>query len=313
MKDISIIVNPTAGKGKAALEAKRVEELLRADGVEYDLVFTTHMGHAIELARQAAEAGCSVVAAMGGDGTANEVINGLMQAGKGDKSKAALAVLSAGRGNDFAFGAGAPGTLEEDCHLLKSGVRRTIDVGRVYADDDREGRWFGNGIGIGFDTMVGLRAAEYQYMSGFPGYLVAALSTLYFYFTPPLVRIVRDGEEITQQALMISVMNGQRMGGGFFMAPQGDPADGKLDYCIVSYGRRLRLLQLILKFTKGAQEGEEEVAMGRASSIEITALEGTLPVHADGETVCREGKKIRVEIQPAALDVIVAPESAYHS
>jgi len=309
MNKIKLIINPCAGHGNTQKVFPGVEEALHRMNVAYDAVWTQEPGHAITLAREAASQGYSVVAAMGGDGTVNEVVNGLVQARDQGYTDTALAVLGAGRGNDFAFGAGIPPALENDCLLLASGIRKTIDLGRVFVDGSSEPRYFGNGIGIGFDTVVGFEAAKMKHLSGFPAYLVAALKTLFFYYKPPLVTVKHENGEITQPSLMISVMNGQRMGGGFMMAPSGDPSDGLLDYCIVSYGNRLRLLVLMLNFMNGTQAGKKEVTTGRSKWIEITALQGSLPAHADGETLCEEGNKIFAEILPGSLDVLVPPQS----
>ena len=305
MDKIKLIVNPVAGNGNAEKVLPQVEEILTNIQVDYDVSLTKKPLHAVDLARESAEKGYTIVAAMGGDGTVNEVLNGLIQASQKGFKKTALAVIGAGRGNDFAFGAGIPLSLENDCKILKNGKRRTIDVGRVSVDGSEEYRYFGNGIGLGFDTVVGFEAAKMKHLSGFPAYLIAALKTLFFYYKPPFVKIKLDDREIEQPALMISVMNGQRMGGGFMMAPDGNPADGFFDYCIVSYGKRLRLLALMLNFMKGTQKGKKEVSTGLTKKIEITALQGTLPAHADGETLCEEGKQLTADIIPSCLDVIV--------
>ena len=108
---------------------------------------------------------------------------------------------------------------------------------------------------------------------------------------------------------MISVMNGQRMGGGFYMAPDGKTDDGLLDYCIVNYGSKPRILGLMLNFMKGNQAGKKGVKTGRTRRIEITALEGVLPAHGDGETLCVEGRKIIAKIIPDALEIISSKET----
>jgi diacylglycerol kinase (ATP) len=104
--------------------------------------------------------------------------------------------------------------------------------------------------------------------------------------------------------LMISIMNGRRMGGGFFFAPTGDPADGWFDMCIASSASKLRIFGLIPYFMQGRQATQKEVQMDRCQKVTATAVNGTLPVHCDGETVCFEGKELEIEILPAQIDVI---------
>jgi len=306
MARIKIILNPVAGNGHAGQSLPEVKEMLNGLGIAYDIEHTTAPLHAVHIARTAAIDGYSIVVAMGGDGTINEVLNGLMEGRALGHKTTAMGVLGAGRGNDFAFGAGLPSSLERDCQIIAAGHRRLIDIGRVTVDGSADSRYFGNGIGIGFDTIVGFEAARMKHLSGFPAYLISALKTLFFYFTPPTVKIKLDDEEFTQPALMISIMNGRRMGGGFMMAPNAKPDDGLLDYCIISYGNKLRLLGLMLNIMKGNQAGKKEVKTGCIRRIEITALDGMLPAHGDGETLCVEGKHIIAEIIPAALEIITA-------
>jgi len=306
-----VIVNPVSGRGAGELAIPAIEEALRGYGLEYDLVRTERPWHAVDLAQEAAADGYTVVVAVGGDGTANEVLNGLMRAREATgRNGAALGVLSVGRGNDFAFGMGVPVGLAEGCRALAEGRRRPIDVGRVSGGLYPEGRYFGNGVGIGFDAVVGFEALKLTWLRGFACYIVAALKVIFLYYRAPRVRIELDGQEITQPSLMISIMNGRRMGGGFMMAPEGDPGDGVLDLCIAGQVSRAGILALIPRFLKGTQAGHAAIHTGRAQRVTITALEGVLPAHADGETLCTEGQRLEMEILPAQLDIICTGEGA---
>ena len=246
--------------------------------------------------------------AAGGDGTANEVLNGLMQA-KASGQVAAMGVLCVGRGNDFAFGAGVPAGIDEGCRALAAGRRRTIDVGRVVGGLYPQGRYFGNGVGIGFDAVVGFVAAKMKRLTGFPSYIVAALKTIFLYLKAPLVRIEYDGQVITLRALMVSVMNGRRMGGGFMMGPQARPDDGLFDLCIASEVSRARIFALIPKFMSGTQAAHPAIKMARAQRVVVTAVQGTLPAHGDGETLCTEGHELTMELVAGQIEIITAPEA----
>ena len=180
MKKNCVIVNPVAGKGAARKAIPQIEAFLQALGIDYDLILTEFPKHAITLAADAGSNGYETVVAVGGDGTANEVINGLMQALNEGHLTSNLAVLPVGRGNDFSYGMGVPQDLESACKILVDGKSRKIDVGFVKGGDYPEGRYFGNGIGIGFDTIVGFEAAKLpSYISGMPAYLIAALKTIF--------------------------------------------------------------------------------------------------------------------------------------
>ena len=188
-KQTLLILNPAAGGGTAEQAVPEIERRLNELGVEYDIVWTERPWHAAELARGAVRDGVKVVVAAGGDGTANEVLNGLMQAKQAGEGTAAMGFLCIGRGNDFAYGAGVPETVAEGCAVLAANYRKILDVGRVEGESLAEARFFGNAVGIGFDAVVGFEAAKLKRLRGFPGYLVAALRTIFLYFRAPLTRI----------------------------------------------------------------------------------------------------------------------------
>jgi YegS/Rv2252/BmrU family lipid kinase len=305
-----LIVNPVAGGGTAAQSVPEIEKRLNELDVAHDLVYTERPWHAADLARQAVRDGVAVVVAVGGDGTANEVLNGLMQAKQSGEGTAAMGFLCVGRGNDFAYGAGAPDTLDEGCATLAAGQRQTIDVGLANGDALPQERFFGNAVGIGFDAVVGFEAAKLKRLRGFPGYLVAALRTIFLFFRAPLTRIEYDDQTIEQRSLMVSIMNGRRLGGGFMMAPDARTDDGRFDLCIARQISKLGVLFLLPRFMKGNQATHSAITTGQADRITVTALDGTLPAHADGETLCVEGKQLTMEILPRQIDVICrCPES----
>jgi len=299
-----IIVNPISGRGNAEKVIPLIEEEMRRKGLDFTLVRTERPWHAAELAEQAAQDGYDVVVTASGDGTANETINGLIRAKQAGWDKTALALLPVGTGNDMGYGLGIRGRLEENIKTLAENKRQKIDLGFVKGGDYPEGRYFANGIGIGFDAMVGFVAFNIRWASGLLAYLIAVIQTAFFYYKAPTVEISYNGSAVTMPALMISVMNGQRMGGGFFMAPQGDPADGRFDLCIVSTNSRLRIFSLVPHFMKGTQASQPEVTTGQTGRITVKAVQGTLPVHCDGETLCKEGQELSIEIIPAALDFV---------
>lgn len=302
MSKIYLIVNPIAGKGAASKAIPEIEAQMGSLGIDYDLIVTEYPGHAIELAEEAGSNGYATVVAVGGDGTANEVINGLVQAGKSGQLTSNLAVLPVGRGNDFSFGMGVPQDLESACKILAAGKTRKIDIGFVKGGDYPEGRYFGNGVGIGFDTIVGFEAAKLpSFISGIPAYLISAVKTIFLYFDAPLLRIQIDGEVLEQPCLLVSTMNGKRMGGSFMFAPESESDDGLLNLCIIKQVSRLQVLGLFPKVMGGTQSEHPAVKMLTARRVKIEALSGALPVHADGETICEAGKELEVEILNLSL------------
>jgi len=299
-----LIVNPTSGRGFAERALPELEAKLKEINLEYDLVLTERPMHAAELAEQAARKGYETIIVASGDGTANEALNGLMKAKLAGFGKTAMAQIAVGTGNDFAYGMGIPAGVDEGCKVLAENYRRRMDVGIVKGGDYPEGRYFGNGVGIGFDAATGFVAANIRWMRGLLLYLIAAIETVFIYYKTPLVKLTYDDKEMEISPLMLSFMNGRRMGGGFFFAPNGDPGDGIFDLCLARSASKMRVFGLIPYFMKGTQATQKEVSMAQARKIKATALTGTLPVHCDGETVCHEGKEIVVELLPAQIEFI---------
>lgn len=299
-----IIVNPISGRGYAGKSIPRIEDLMRRHNLDFDLVQTERPWHAAGIAERAVQDGYAVIVTASGDGTANEALNGIMRARAKGHDNAAMSILPVGTGNDMAYGMGLRGSLEETVEALARNRRRRIDIGLVKGGDYPEGRYFANGIGIGFDAMVGFEAVKVRWRRGLPAYRIGVIRTVFWYFKAPTVEMKFNGQTLTQPSLMISVMNGQRMGGGFYMAPNGDPGDGRFDLCIASEAGRLRIFGLIPYFLKGTQHTQPEVTTGQTSAISIKAVKGSLPAHADGEMLCVEGRELHVELIPSALEFV---------
>ena len=303
MTRYKIILNPTAGKGNGLKVRPEIEANLKKYNMDYDIDLTGYPEHAIELAKKAAEEGFDVVVAAGGDGTTNEVLNGLMQFKQTHKKTPLMAVIPVGRGNDFACGAGIPAGVEPSCDLLASGQKKKIDIGRITGGLYPQGLFFGNGVGIGFDAVVGFVAAKSS-LTGMLSYLVAALKTIFIFYKAPLVDIITDNKTFQISALLVSIMNGRRMGGAFMFAPDGKPNDGIFDLCIVRSVPQSQMLGLISKVMKGTQAAHPAVSTVQSTKVNVKAIQGTLPVHADGVTICEEGQEVSIEILPKELDII---------
>jgi len=302
-----VIVNPTSGRGLGEKSIPQIESFLKEHGFDYQLSQTSGVWHAAELAEGAVRDGYDVIVCASGDGTVNEAINGIMRAKKAGYNSAAFTVLGIGTGNDFAGGTGIPTNLEDGLKALKANKRKRIDLGFVKGGDYPEGRYFGNGIGVGFDAAVGNEAIKVRWTRGLLAYLIGVIKTVFLYYNPADVEIVLDGKEtIRQRSLMISVMNGRRMGGGFQMAPESHADDGLFDLCIAETASKGRILQMIPHFIKGTQKTLPEIQMKRAKKVTINSLDMTFPAHADGEFICLDGKHLTLEILPGELEIIHA-------
>ena len=237
---------------------------------------------------QAALDGYEVIVAAGGDGTVNEVLNGLMEARQESENRPALGVLCTGRGNDFAPCINIPEDLPAAFQVLKDDHRRIIDIGRVSGGKFPQGRYFANNVGVGFDAIGTIEVAKLPEW-GMLSFLIAILKTIFLFYKGPTVRLDYDDQTLTTSTLMLLTMNGKRMGTGFKMAPDAKPDDGLFDLVIVRQVSRLRIFSLIPHFMKGTQGSQPEVRTLRAARVAITAVEGALPAQSDGEIICVDG------------------------
>jgi YegS/Rv2252/BmrU family lipid kinase len=301
---VLFIINPAAGQGAGKRVYPEIDRLSIENQLDYKIILTEYPNHATAIAKQASMDEYDHVVAVGGDGTSNEVLNGLMQAWTQGYTNASMGVIAIGRGNDFAYGMGIPPGLIPGFDIIKQFSTRLVDVGHIVGGDYPQGRYFGNGVGIGFDAVVGFEAAKLTHLHGFTNYVVAALRTIFLYFNAPTVRIDYNEKSIVLPALMVSVMNGRRMGGGFMMAPNGVPDDGRLDICIAGQVNRVGILLLIPKFMNGTQARHPQIKTFNASKLTVTAVNGVLPAHADGETICTSGKELSIELIKKPLKLL---------
>jgi YegS/Rv2252/BmrU family lipid kinase len=273
---------------------------------EYEVILTKCPGDALELVKNLPLGENDVTVAAGGDGTCNEVVNGLMAKQKTQGKAPVFGVLPVGRGNDFSSTPGIPENLEKALDILTAGKQRKLDLGFVKGGFFPEGRYFVNGVGIGFDTKVGFDAAKMKIKSGF-AYALGALINIIRYDPSPVIQIHYGDKEITLPAVIVSIVNGRRMGGSFYMGPNAILDDGLLDICYVRRPpTRLKLIKIFLHYPKGTQGECEGVFMDRALNFHLKALEGGMTVHCDGETVCYEGKELDISCMPGALNLIGA-------
>ena len=217
-----------------------------------------------------------------------------------------MGALALGRGNDFAYGADIPEDLRAGVDVIAAGKTRPLDVGLISGGDYRKGLFFGNGVGIGFDTIVGLEAAKMKRVHGFMAYVFGALKTFLLYPEAPFVRLGYGDRVIEQESHQISIMNGKRMGGVFFMAPDARNHDGELNLCMAARLRRRDMAASILRYLKGTQGELPFFTNGKSASFTIDAPKGGLVVHADGETVCVNGYSVRVECLPGQISLLCA-------
>jgi YegS/Rv2252/BmrU family lipid kinase len=297
-----IILNPVAGHGKALKEYARIEHFLKAHQQNFEIIKTAAPGDAQKIVADCALNENTVVVAAGGDGTCNEVANGLLS--RNLPVPPLFGVLPVGRGNDFAFNVGMPMNITEALQVLIRRHTIPLDAGVVKGGFFPAGRYFVNGVGMGFDTKVGFEAAKLKIKSGF-SYVLGAVITLAKYEPSPVVQVQYDNHIETLPVAIVSIMNGRRMGGTFIMGPNAIINDGAFDICIVEQqSGRAQLLGVILKYPAGKQGTCNGVIMGRGKQFHLKALEGSMAVHCDGETVCYDGTDLHISTLPAAIKLV---------
>jgi diacylglycerol kinase (ATP) len=301
MSRMTVILNPTAGRGAGARLSPHIAARLQSHGLDFELIPTNAPGHATLLARDAVTHGKEAVIAVGGDGTTNEVLNGLLQPNVRPNGTA-LGILPIGTGNDFAFGAGLILDLWEACQLLTQGKSRAIDIGWVQADNE-EPRYFGNGVGIGFDAICNIESRKVKRLKGFAVYLVAVLRTIAIYYQVPRTVIYIDQEEIVQPSLMVSIMNGERVGGGFYITPGSRMDDGLLDVCIAGEVSRLRMIGFVPQFMRGTHTTDRRITMSQGQKVTVIS-ELPWAAHVDGEIYGVGAHRFEVELFPQRLALI---------
>lgn len=298
MDRLKIILNPIAGQGFAAKAEPEICACLHSEGVQFDLVRTERPWHAAELAAQAVQDGFRTIAVVGGDGTVNEVVNGVLNVGASDT---VIGVIPAGRGCDFAFNIGVPNDVREACRRLVTGNLRRTDLGKLVVDGQQT-RYFQNILGVGFDAVVAAEVRKVKWLRGLAVYLPVVLKTVFFSPPAPRVRIAYDDQSLELPALMICAANGAREGGGFHIAPPARPDDGWLDLCIAREVGQLEMLRLIPRFMKGTHVTHPAITLARARQIVLTS-ETPLTAHVDGEVTCTAAHRLECTILPQQLIV----------
>ena len=275
----------------------------------YDLAETEKPGDGIRLAYEARRAGYTTVVAAGGDGTMNEVVNGLMQAAEPGETAGRLGFIPIGSGNDLASMAGYGRSLEAAVRKIMQGRPRRIDVGwaRIEGAGGTVERYFANNAGVGFEARVTLESRRLN-LGGALLYGVAALRALASYTTPSAhIRWeTAQGayEKKVEQILLIAIGNSARTGGGFYLTPDAKLDDGLLDVGIAQAVSRWRIMVLLPKALWGGHVSDPAVTMTRARRCQITC-NGGLPIHLDGEVVMEDARTIEIELEPQRLEILV--------
>jgi YegS/Rv2252/BmrU family lipid kinase len=263
----AILMNPTAAGGKPLRVLPSLQQELSNAGAEHRVIETRDMAHATHAARDASGRG-EVVVALGGDGLVGKLAGAL-------SDSAALGVVPAGRGNDFARALGIPDDVPGATRVLLDGVRKALDLGEA------NGRPFACIASLGYDSDANRIANEAKLVRGNMVYAYAAIRAL-MAWKPARFTVRLDGREHRFEGYTVAAANTGYYGGGMNMAPAADPSDGLLDVIMVEKISKLKFVANLPKVFKGTHVDEPTISVHRAREVEIAA-DRPFDVYADGD------------------------------
>jgi YegS/Rv2252/BmrU family lipid kinase len=283
-----LLVNPSAGGGRAARHLPAVERAMRSRGLDHRTVRTVSVEHGCDQARAAAEAG-EVTVVMSGDGLIGQVGGAL--AG----TEGRLGIIPGGRGNDLARVLGIPSEPEAAVDVLATGVAREIDVGEA------NGKRFLGIASCGFDSDANRIANEARLVKGTLVYAYAALRAL-IAWKPATFELDLDGRRERVTGYTVAAANSKAYGGGMYAAPDAELDDGLLDVGATGNVGKLRFLRGVAQIFRGEHLETLQVRLWRVSEVRIEA-DRPFAVYADGDHLT--DLPVVVRLLPRALRVVV--------
>jgi YegS/Rv2252/BmrU family lipid kinase len=277
MTEYFLVVNKTAAGGRVAkIWEEEIRPLLDQHGLEYDFECTTHPQNAIEITQTRVNEGYRVICSVGGDGTANEVINGVMKA---DKPGIYMG-FTVGTGNDIPVAFGIPeGDINAVVECLINGQDKTFDVG--YCENAE--RYFGGSASMGFDAEVADRTNKgSKKRSGTRNYQIALLQTIVKYKSHHLIITVDDGSPFEEECILVAIGNGKRYGGGMHICPSAEILDGKFSITIIDPISRFTLLRIFPRVYDGKHVEHKKVRTFDGTRIHVESKDKSL-YQVDGE------------------------------
>jgi YegS/Rv2252/BmrU family lipid kinase len=298
---VAFLVNPASANGSTGRRWPELAHRAAEAGLVGEALLSERPGQLADLVERAAADGASLVVAVGGDGTVNEVVNGLMRLREQGREPPELAVLPRGTGTDFVRTFRIPTRLDEAIALARGGTTRTIDAGRVdfRAWDGSDGvAWFANVASAGMSGAVAQRAnTTSKAMGGRASFLWATLA-VFARWKPSEMELTVDDERRSGRLYDVLVANGRYLAGGMKMTPEAEPDDGLFDVLVIGDITRADLALNLPKTYRGTHlpHRKLELLRGRVVSVDSAV---PLPIELDGE---QPGTTpARFEIVPRAL------------
>lgn len=304
LEDWFVVVNPHAGLRKCGRDWPHIEKMLRKAGLVFTYTLTTHKEHAISITTTAVKKGYRKFVVVGGDGTLNEVVNGLFLQKIVSMEEFAVGLIPVGTGNDWRRSFGISDNYREAINTLLNGKIFSQDVGLITYQNARgpKKRYFVNVAGMGYDAMVA-RKTNIQKDKGKGGPLsyLFNLFTSLLYYKHTRVKVTADGNPTETDAFSLSVGIGQYNGGGMRQLPFAHPADGLLDMTLIQKIGKLTVIKEVKNLYDGSFIRHPKVKILKAKEFTI---ESTPPIEleADGESLGHS--PFRVQIIPSVLNVV---------
>ncbi len=304
-----VIVNPTSGGGKGLEDFPKISHLLRKHGIEHDPVFTEHRYHATELTVEAANRGYRKIIVVGGDGTLNEVVNGLFIQKQCKPKEILLAVIAVGTGNDWVRTFGTPRNYTAAIRAIVEGNSFLQDVGKVTYTESKveQTRYMANVAGLGFDAYV-IQIFNHLKLKGYKGkwlYLYS-LAKGFFSAKPVGATIEVDGEVIYSRLLFsLAVGICRYNGGGIQQLPRAVADDGLLDLTIIRPVHWWHVVFRARRLFNGEIYSIGHVHHAQGKSIKITSAP-SMPLETDGEL--QGGTPVTISVVPQAIKIVVTKE-----
>lgn len=307
-----VIMNPKSAGGSTRDKWSAIASDLRAHFGPFNVAFTKAAGDGRDIARKAAEAGREFIIACGGDGTINEIANGILES----RQDVEFGVLPSGTGGDFRRTLGMPQSHREAARALRDGKDKRIDVGKVTFEShagETVSRYFLNVSSFGLAASIiervkSNKALDWLPLGGVRGRASFALSTLQEVvgLDPVIVRVkVDDGEEKSLATVNFCVANARYFGGGMMIAPDAKLNDGSLDVVNIGDIRTAKILLNAYTLYNGSHLSLSEVKSTLARRIEIRPADPGADIHLETDGELPGKLPALYEIVPSALRVRV--------